>query len=595
MTPLKKPDEKCGSCGFKISDYSAPSRSLIPGTVIKNRYLAGIAVSEDSYSVTYAGMDLTEKKKTFIKEYFPSSCCSRVNNGSENITVKISDGKEELFESGKNDFMSRFKMLAETEKNSPLKGISVITDVFEWGGTCYAVSGFVSGTPLEKTADRKKKIPADELLTLMKPVIDSMITLHSQGIFHGNISPANIIIADDKKSVCLVDFGIYGMNGNAFKFSLVPVAGFTPIEEYSDFKDDIGGWTDIFGICSSIYFGITGIAPQNAPDRTNSDDLKTLSELGVKLSETKEAALMQGLAVYRKDRFKAVRALYNALFSEDGEKVQAESSLGADIGEAAKANDDLSTEKNQPKNGVRHGVKRVKLSMKEEDIAPWAGISVKKETKPVPEPKPEPEPETETENKTVPEPKSEPVPTSAPAPAYNPQGTYSQVIIKRKSRDNIEIGGIKLNKKTDKLDLSSKGITDDDTDILGELTELEYLTVNDNKIADIEFLSSLKKLVLFSASNNYITDISPLINLGQITELDLSGNKELEDISVLEYLRGIRKLDLSDTAIKSVAPLIYLDHLKSLDLKGTQITERQIKSLYAEMPTCSIKYDVKKK
>ncbi len=586
MTPLKKNDEKCKNCGFKISDYSAPPRSLIPGTVINDRYLAGIAVSEDSYSVTYAGMDLTEKKKTFIKEYFPSSCCSRVNNESENKTVKIADDKKELFESGKNDFMSRFKTLRETGKTSPLKGISLIADVFEWGGTCYAVSGFVSGTPLEKTAaDPKKKFPADEFLTLMKPVIDSMITLHSQGIFHGNISPANIIIADDKKSACLVDFGIYGINDNAFKFSLAPKAGFTPIEEYPDFKEEIGGWTDIFGICSSIYFGITGIVPGSAPDRANSDNLKTLSELGVKLSETKEAALMQGLAVYRKDRFKAVRALYNALFSEDGEKAETDSSLGADISEASKANDELSAGKSEPKKGIRHGVKKVKLSMKEEDIAPWAGISVKKE----PEPKPEPKPETK------PEPKQEPKTAPAPAPTYDSQGAYSQVIVKRKSKDNIEIGGIKLTKRTDKLDLTSKGITDDDTDILSELTELEYLTVNDNKIADIEFVSSLKKLVLFSASNNYITDISPLINLGQLTELDLSGNKELEDISVLEYLRGIRKLDLSNTAIKSVAPLIYLDHLKSLNLKGTQITERQIKSLYAEMPTCSIKYDVKKK
>lgn len=552
MESIGKSGDKCPKCGFEIKSYPVSARYLKPGTIINDRYLTGCTVSENPFSVTYIGMDLAEKKKKIIKEYFPFSCVARVNNDFDEKTVKINPGKEKLYEEGFDDFVSDFKKLKELSATNNLEGISAVTNVIESKGTAYALCDYFDGKPLKKLIKSPdNKLSSNQMFSLMKPLVNSLITLHKENVFHAAISPFNILVSDDMKKVCLIGFGIYGTSDNCSKFVLTPKEGFTPIEEYAAFRGNIGGWTDIFGICSTIYFGITGIVPEDAPDRTVSDELKAPSELGIEISENKEAALMQGLEVYERDRFKAIRALYNALYAEDEEVVYSPDEAEAPE-EAKKAVEEL--------------------------------------TKPAEEIKSISAPEVIPETVKKPVQEAKPVESSSPSPVKE----YSQVIVRRKSRDNIEIFGQRYSKNTEKLELVSKGVTDNDTDAIDALENLEYLILDDNKIGSVEFVSRLKGLVMLSLSKNYITDISPLVNLGNLTELNLSGNKELEDISVLEYLRGIRKLDLSDTAIKDIRPLIYLDHLKSLNLKGTSVTERQIKALYAEMPTCSIKYDSKK-
>lgn len=531
MAPVKSANTVCKECGFDPAKYPASARYLKPGTIINERFFVGCVLSENSFSVSYMGMDLAEKKKKIIKEYCPYSCCSRINNEFEELTLKVNPDKEELYNSGLADFISEFKKLRELQSSEKLDGICPITNVVEAMGTVYAVSDYIEGTTLKKLVKNpSSKLPANEVFALMRPVINSLITIHKNNFFHANISPFNILVTSNKKNAYLIGFGIYGVNDNASRFGLIPKGGFTPLEEYSAFKGDIGGWTDIFGICSTIYYALTGTTPPDAPDRTISDELETPSSLGIALSEDKEASLMQGLEVYERDRFKAVRALYNAMYSDDEEVVYTP--------EEAK-----------------------------------------------------PEPAAEKKTEPAPEAKTEPAPTSQ----VSPVSEYSQVIVRRKSKDNVEIGGNRYSSKITTLELDGKNISDNDSDSLEMLRDMEYLSLNDNKIGNIEFAGSMRKLISLSAKNNFITDISCLVNLGELRELYLGGNKELSDISVLEYLRGIRKLDLSDTAVTDIHPLIYLDHLKYLNLKGTKITQRQIKALYAEMPTCDIRYDYTEK
>lgn len=563
MAPVKSANAVCKECGFDPAAYPASARYLKTGTIINERFLVGCVLSENSFSVSYMGLDLAEKKKKIIKEYCPYSCCSRINNEFEELTLKVNPEKEATFKKGLEDFISTFKKLKDLEAEKALPGITHITNVVEAMGTAYAISDHIEGTTLKKLVKNPScKLPADEVFTLMRPIINSLITIHSNNIFHANINPFNILVTPDKKQAYLIGFGIYGVNDNDAAFGLIPKGGFTPLEEYSAFKGAVGGWTDIFGLCSTIYYALTGTTPPDAPDRTITDELETPSALGITLSEDKDAALMQGLEVYERDRFKAVRALYNAMYSDEEEVV-------------------YSPDEPEPE-AKAEPAPEVKAEPAP-DVKAEPAAEVKAE--PAPEVKAEPAPEAKPV--TVKIAKSEPAPTVQKSPD---QG-YSQVIVRRKNKDNIEICGNRYSSKLTKLELDGQNVTDNDTDSIGDLTELEYLSLNDNKIGNIEFAGSLRKLISLSAKNNFITDISCLVNLGELRELYLSGNTELSDISVLEYLRGIRKLDLSNTAITDIHPLIYLDHLKSLNLKGTKITQRQIKALYAEMPTCDIRYD----
>lgn len=558
MSSVRSANAECKVCGFKSSDYPDSPRYLKIRTVLDGKYLVGCVLGENTFSVTYMGLELSSKKKKVIKEYCPFSCCSRDNSTRD---IKASPDKAELFSNGMKAFSERSQKLKNTAETEKLDGICCVTDVIEEKGTVYAVYDFIEGTTLKKLVKNPAAalVPA-EIFTAMRPIINSLITLHKENIFFGNISPFNIVVSPDKKKAQLVGFGLYGEKDYAKQFGFNPKAGFTPIEEYKKFQGDIGGWTDIYGICTSIYYGLTGTTPPDATDRTADDTLKSLEAMGVNLSENKNAALEQGMEIYERDRFKAVRALYNAMYSEDEEVVYSE----------------VNTEE-----AAQEAPTEAPIAVTEEKTAEAPQEEAKKQE----EPKPAEEP------KKPEEPKPQAVVSTAPSAPSSSSDGYSQVIVRRKNKDTVEIGDERFSVKLTNLDLDGRDLSDDDTVSIEDMSALEYLSINDNRIGNVEFIGSLKKLIYISAKNNFISDISCFVNLGELRELYLAGNKDLVDISVLEHLRGIRKLDLSDTGVTEVHPLIYLDHLKYLNLKGLKLSQRQIKMLYSEMPTCNIRYD----
>ncbi len=569
MAPVKSSEAICKVCGYNPAEAPSAARYLKPGTIINERFMAGCVISENPFSVTYIGMDLAEKKKKIIKEYCPFSCATRVNNEFEENTLNITKGKEEIFNKGLSEFISYAKKIRELEADEVggLEGIMRVTNVIEAKGTCYVLTDYAEGTTLKKLL-KTEKPDSKKVFALMKPIINSLISLHKNDIIHGNISPFNIIISPDMAKATLVGFGLTKTAEEYPEFNVLPKGGYTPLEQYTAFKGAVGPWTDIYSVCATIYNALTGVTPPDAPDRTVNDALDSLSDHGVTVSETKQDALFQGLSVYERDRFKAIRALYNAMYSEDEEVVYAEEPVQPEEPPAAEEKPASAPEKEEAK------------------PEPKPVEPVKAE-----EPDPAAEPDKPVAELEKPAKPDKPAPAAATA---NPSGGYSQVIVRRRDKENIEINGTRYSAKLDKLDLSCTGLTDDDTAPIELMENLEYLYIDDNKIADIEFVNRTRKLVALSAKKNYITDISALVNLSMLRELYLGGNRELSDVSVLEYLRGIRKLDLSDTAVTDVRPIIYLDHLKYLDLRGTDVTQRQIKMLYSEMPNCEIKYDIKK-
>lgn len=554
MSSIRSANAECKVCGFKPSDYPDSPRYLKVRTVLDGKYLVGCVLGENTFSVTYMGLELSTKKKKVIKEYCPFSCCSRDNSSRD---IKASSEKAELFSKGMKVFFERAKKLKNIAETEVTEGICHVTDIIEEKGTVYAVFDYIEGTSLKKFVKNPSTVLAPtEMFTAMRPLINSLIALHKENIFFGNISPFNIIISPDKKKAHLIGFGLYGENDCAEQFGFTPKSGFTPIEEYEKFKGDIGGWTDIYGICASFYYGLTGTTPPDATDRTASDTLKSLGTMGVKISENKNAAIEQGMEIYERDRFKAVRALYNAMYSEDEEVVYSEESTEENVPEVSKEN----------------------AAPEETPISDEKAVSAEA---PIEESKKREEEKPQVSVSSVPT-------TSVPSSSSD---SYSQVIVRRKNKDTVEIGDERYSVKLTNLDLDGRGLSDDDTASIEDMSALEYLSINDNRIGNVEFIGSLKKLIYISAKNNFITDISGFVNLGELRELYLAGNKDLTDISVLEHLRGIRKLDLSDTGVTEVHPLIYLDHLKYLNLKGLKLSQKQIKMLYSEMPTCNIRYD----
>lgn len=132
----------------------------------------------------------------------------------------------------------------------------------------------------------------------------------------------------------------------------------------------------------------------------------------------------------------------------------------------------------------------------------------------------------------------------------------------------VVICGEQYDVETTVLDLSGKGAGSAALKDIAKLTELTSLKLSDNKISELDFMSSLKKLSSLDLSNNKISDISPLKKLSSIRTLHLDGNE-----------------------IKDFSPLYGLDSLSMLTIGDMDIKQSQLKKLKEELPDCIIYSD----
>ena len=102
----------------------------------------------------------------------------------------------------------------------------------------------------------------------------------------------------------------------------------------------------------------------------------------------------------------------------------------------------------------------------------------------------------------------------------------------------------------------------------GEWEDYGYLPILD--LTGLEHATELRELYL---GDNQVSDITPLAQLTQIRELDLTRNKDISDITPLAQLTQIRKLHLTGNQVSDITPLAQLTQLQMLTLSANNIID----------------------
>lgn len=123
-----------------------------------------------------------------------------------------------------------------------------------------------------------------------------------------------------------------------------------------------------------------------------------------------------------------------------------------------------------------------------------------------------------------------------------------------------------------KLLLKQNGI--DDISSLGTLVNLTQLDVSGNReISDVSAIANMKKLKQLNISNNKIQDISAVSELENLEFIELSGN-QIQDLPDLSKLTNVYSLDISHNELTDISALADLKNLRELNLGGnTEITD----------------------
>ena len=280
-------------------------------TKLQERYEILKVNGEGNFGITYIGWDCLLESKVAIKEFFPVSRVRRdVSKGETEVYVFQEKEYEQILE----------KYLEEARKLSKLNqidGIVSIRDFFYANHTAYIVMDYIEGTSIRDYIQENGTVSEHEVKQMLKPIFSSLSKIHEQGIIHRDISADNIMITDDNH-VILVDFGsARQINLDEDKSMTVMIKrGYSAPELYRSHGEP-GPYTDVYAVCATIYYMLTGKSPDEAIDRILEDETESLVKMkGVRASKEFRRNVMKGISLKAKERFATMKELENALYTE---------------------------------------------------------------------------------------------------------------------------------------------------------------------------------------------------------------------------------------------------------------------------------------
>ena len=591
MAVLDEPDLPCPLCGFDKATYTPSPRSLRPFTMLKEKYMVGSVIGEGGFGITYIGFELEVGMPVAIKEYFPSELATRDAAAGKEISV-FSGESSELFKEGLEKYLREARNLTMF---ADLPGIVTVRDFFYENETAYIVMEYINGITLKQYLNKcGGTMKQNDVIKMMKPVLESMVKIHETGMIHRDISPDNIMITKSKQ-IKLTDFGAARVTNAEDQKSITVVLkrGYAPEEQYRA-KGNQGPWTDIYALCATMYKMISGVTPQEALERIIEDKVETLSKFDENIWPETEYAIMKGLSLRAEDRYQNVNDLIDALYysvlevDADGNKKMVVSNKRAD----APATSSQPTPAPMPH--------LAPTSAPTVEKAPQPEPVVEKAAEPVPTPAPQPEPIAEPTPAPAPTPQPNPVPT-IPGIKVEIQQPSSQpmqsAVEQAKVAENeaavqraIEAGKKATSKeggsffkstlrKIIKLQLGKVRFDEDITEL-----DVEHMDVGDIEV--LEKCPELKKLIL---SNNMVSDITPLMKCHKLSYLALR-NTRVTDVAAISGLTELTYLDLWGTNVTNISALLGLTKLKYLNVKNTGITQAQVDEFQAIVPGCKIDF-----
>ena len=286
---------------FYSSDY-LPERTLL-----KERYEICNELNQTGDRIIYEGKDKILGIEVIIQEFYPAALVHR----DERLRVDILDRKyEEKFHIQRESFLKEAELL---EKFNQVDGLVTPIDFFEANNTVYIImkqlGEIITLKEFQKTVGSTEQFEVLKFLQCLLPVMNGIAALHREGLLHCDINPSSIIVLNDCTMKLLVDAGK--------RLIKDPIDAYYAPEIYSA-EEKMGPWTDIYALCGTMYYYISGYNPFQAQDRIA--EKKTLKDNTSIFSEL-ENVILKGVSVDIKDRYQNMEEFCEALYGAANESL----------------------------------------------------------------------------------------------------------------------------------------------------------------------------------------------------------------------------------------------------------------------------------
>jgi hypothetical protein len=224
----------------------------------------------------YRAFDHSLEREVAIKEYMPSALAGR--SGKHQVSL-LSASHSETFALGLSSFVNEARLLARFDHPSLVK----VHRFWEDNGTAYMVMPLYRGITLRSLRQQSDSCPDGMWLArLTEQLLGALDVLHREGVYHRDIAPDNVLVADDAPPV-LLDFGAARrvISDRNQQLTAILKPSYAPLEQYAESTGmRQGPWTDFYALGATLHYLITGKAPMPATTRAVSDEQPRLAGSG---------------------------------------------------------------------------------------------------------------------------------------------------------------------------------------------------------------------------------------------------------------------------------------------------------------------------
>lgn len=329
----------CPHCHFDNSEVQ-PSPFLPLGTELAGRYVTGVGLDTNGESTRYIAYEKQTGNVVTVTEFLPIGLFSRDEGQTE---LKVNYDDRLTFNKLRDEFVSYFRIVSDLKD---LSALTNIVDIFQENNTVYVVEEKEDLIPFEEYIERSNgRLDWDIARPLFMPVISALEALHKRGIGHYAVAPKNLFITTSGK-IRMSGYATENerKRGTALKSQLF--SGAAAPEQYEENfpLDDI---TDIYGLCSTLFYALTGHLPKSALERLKDSRLLMSTSTVKSLPPHVVSALANGLQVQRENRITDFDELRSQLsVAHTAKAIQDEISRTASM--------NITKEQARQKNGMSH-------------------------------------------------------------------------------------------------------------------------------------------------------------------------------------------------------------------------------------------------
>lgn len=176
--------------------------------------------------------------------------------------VAVKAVRAPLLGPGAHDLMAAQRFKTEAQAAGRLNHPNIVS-VFEYGESGedrFIAMEYVHGVSLLELTANGRRLPLDDVNSLMMQLLDALECAHEQGVWHRDIKPANLLVTPDGR-LKVTDFGIARIEASDLTqpSSVLGSPGYMAPERYTGEAPDCR--VDIFS-CGALYYELlTGTQP----------------------------------------------------------------------------------------------------------------------------------------------------------------------------------------------------------------------------------------------------------------------------------------------------------------------------------------------